>query len=536
MKLRVIIAVLMTLCMTVGVFAAGQEEEAAELDFNETGYPIVNEPLELVVKTFISPLHRVSDFNDLPSIQRYEDKTGVRIDWDLSPQEGWNQTLNLMLASGDYPDMLFNGNDNVTLQGAREGIWRPLNDLIDRYAPVIQAGFERYPTLKQSISAPDGKIYALGGLGPWRFQQTGAPVGQLLINTTWLERLDLESPETTEELYEVLVAFRDEDPNRNGSADEIPVTFLGSNMENTAHSFYPFAGMFGLATSSRLIDPQNGELVFAPTTENWKDFVRFLRRLYAEGLLDQETFIHDMQQYRAKGKSEDARLGVATGFSGLNLLGSPRVDDDYTPLIPPAAPGYSVTYPVNSGGGVRNAAYISNSSRYPEVAMRWLNGFAETENYVDMYLGELGWRMEIVEGIKAAEINVEGMSGGESRHARSIGVAGPHLTYPGVNIIRIPSYHANLVHEHMDVYMQVSDREFLSNPLLTTEITEELAELTTNLQNVVFNKLAVWVMEGTMEDEWDTYLRELDNIGLERYLQLHRENVPIVTLEEDQLP
>lgn len=50
---------------------------------------------------------------------------------------------------------------------------------------------------------------------------------KLWINQTWLDKLDMELPTTTEEFKEMLIRFRDEDPNGNGEKDEIPL--LGSS-------------------------------------------------------------------------------------------------------------------------------------------------------------------------------------------------------------------------------------------------------------------------------------------------------------------
>lgn len=44
-----------------------------------------------------------------------------------------------------------------------------------------------------------------------------------MINKVWLDKLGLEVPTTLAELKEVLIAFRDGDPNGNGIQDEIPM-------------------------------------------------------------------------------------------------------------------------------------------------------------------------------------------------------------------------------------------------------------------------------------------------------------------------
>ena len=47
---------------------------------------------------------------------------------------------------------------------------------------------------------------------------------EIWINKEWLDKLGLAVPTTTDELYNVLKAFKTQDPNGNGKADEIPLT------------------------------------------------------------------------------------------------------------------------------------------------------------------------------------------------------------------------------------------------------------------------------------------------------------------------
>src|SRR5699024_10973892 len=138
-------------------------------------------------------------------------------------------TLNLDFASGDLDDIIFAaGNSNFTadmeVKYGEQGLIIPLEDLIEEYAPNIQKMFEERPDVKKSITTLDGHIYALprvvkeGGTSSWY-------MSPFWYNGRWLDELGVdELPETTEELYDLLVRFRDEDPNGNGEADEIPLS------------------------------------------------------------------------------------------------------------------------------------------------------------------------------------------------------------------------------------------------------------------------------------------------------------------------
>lgn len=513
------------------VGATGTGSEAEAVPFNESGYPIVDETYVMTVATYLTPFARVSDFDELPTVQAFEDKTNVHIDWELSPQTNWEQTLSLMLASRDWPDMVWKGSNSVTVQGGTEGVWHPLQDLIPKYAPVVHEAMEANPQLVTAMTAPDGNIYALSGQNSWHFLSNGAPQGQLLINQTWLGALDLDKPTTIEEYYNVLVAFRDGDPNNNGEADEVPLSFLGSDVSNLYFGFRPLGASFGVAMSDGWVDPQDGEYVFVPTTRNFRDFVAFLRRLYQDGLLDQEAFTLEFPQYSAKGQSEV--MGSMVGISGLLVLGAP-VFEDWAALTPPRVEGYDIVYPVDIRGYATNEAYISSQATSPEIAMRWLGAYAEHENFVNLHLGEIGFCIESVGDITIDYVPVEGMTDQEARHARSPGISAPNLEYPGINNIFVPNPHSILIKEHMQAYLPYLDREYRTDPLLPPEISEELNELQVNIDNIVTQKIAEWVIEGGMDDEWTQFVNELENAGLERYMEIFEEYIPIAYLENFQ--
>ena len=158
-----------------------------------------------------------------------EQKFNVKFEWQVVP---WDATAakearNLSLASGDYPDLYIMNQDldlftqNELLKYGQQGILLPLNDLIDKYAPNVKANIEKYPYYKANSYAPDGKIYGIPQLEECyhcSFQN------KLWANTKWMKQLNITTPKTTEEFKAMLEAFKTQDPNGNGIADEVPMS------------------------------------------------------------------------------------------------------------------------------------------------------------------------------------------------------------------------------------------------------------------------------------------------------------------------
>src|SRR5699024_2974618 len=116
-----------------------------------------------------------------------------------------------------------------------------LDDYLEEYAPNVTAFFDTRDDYPQALRAPDGKIRAL----PNGDETSANMIDSLFwINQNWLDRLSLDMPETTEELKEVLIAFRDQDPNGDGLQNEIPFTF--QDAWGWARSIENLFGAFGV--------------------------------------------------------------------------------------------------------------------------------------------------------------------------------------------------------------------------------------------------------------------------------------------------
>ena len=196
----------------------------------------------MTLSVFVAPAPFIGDFNTNKATLYWEEMTGVHIDWIQVPAQDKEQKLSLMLSSGsDLPDVISTSLsfEQVILYGA-QGLFIPLNDLIEEYGHGIHKVSKLEPNARNVITAPDGNIYALPYYNDCyhcRYAQ------RAWINVDWLQRLGLEMPETTEELVDVLRAFKENDANGNGKDDEIPLLSQANSWhsDSTAFLMNPFA-------------------------------------------------------------------------------------------------------------------------------------------------------------------------------------------------------------------------------------------------------------------------------------------------------
>ena len=96
----------------------------------------------------------------------------------------------------------------------------------------------------------------------------------------------MEIPTTTEELRTVLQAFKTQDPNGNGVADELPL----SGFANSWHTRpWPFLlNAFIYTDDSNMLNVEDGQIIAAFAQPQWREGMRFVHSLFAEGLIDEE--------------------------------------------------------------------------------------------------------------------------------------------------------------------------------------------------------------------------------------------------------
>jgi putative aldouronate transport system substrate-binding protein len=213
-----------------------------------------------------------------------EQKTNTDLSWTFvsSLSEVKDQQFNLMIASGDLPDIVAyyekSGGHTTVKKLGGEGAFLPLEDLIERHAPNLRKRVLEDPAVRDAVTAPDGHIYhvpmlsALSAARGW------------FIRDDWLAKVGMKKPVTTEDLYKVLVAFRDKDPNGNGLKDEIPM-IARRRGEDWAYNLGALAYAFDADVDFVL---RNGKVAYGPAESQYRDYLAYIARLYGEKLIDPE--------------------------------------------------------------------------------------------------------------------------------------------------------------------------------------------------------------------------------------------------------
>lgn len=351
-----LITLSLTLAMLTGVAGCGKQQSLNAETNPDTPVSDVQFPLkEKAELSFITsaPATSTQDPNERTIFKRMEKQTNVHIDWTCFVSDQFSDKKNLALAQfGNLPDGLFNAgmSDYDLLRYAKQGIIIPVENLIDKYMPNLQAVFEKYPEYRTMCTAPDGHIYSF----PW-IEQLGAgkeaiqAIGDIpYINKKWLDYLGLEVPTTTDELEQVLIAFRDHADELEKEFDieggVIPMSFIINNGDqDPAILMNGFGEGYG-DTGDHFAVTDEGKVIYAPTQEGYKEGIEWLHKLVTEDLIDPEAFTQEWSTYVAKGKNH--RYGLCFTWDIANI------DNNTDYVMLPALTGPD---------GVRNITRQNNS-------------------------------------------------------------------------------------------------------------------------------------------------------------------------------
>ena len=344
----------------------GTDTEAASL-FNETGMPIVNEPVTLKVLIETSPLYPIS--SELWYFKQMEELTGIRWEIECVDNDQWKERKSLIFASQDLPDIIiatpqnFDTGDIITYAGAKQLI--PLNELLDKYAPNYMGLLGKYPESRK-LYAPDGNMYGLNGtFAGGNLDTLGA---RCFLNTAWLQKAGLDMPQTYEEFYEALVAMRDGDLDGNGVDDTIPLS--GTNNQYSVDPFV--AGPLGIpftSVASRWMT-EGDKIVYVPASDIYVEYLKRMKQLFDEKLLDQEYFTQNEEQLRAKGAA--IQLGAYSAHFVMTGSTDPEVYGQYE-VINPLTSEFNEEK-VWYGDAVRMPnIFITSANKYPEATIRYFD-------------------------------------------------------------------------------------------------------------------------------------------------------------------
>lgn len=496
------------------------EREVPE-NFNETGMPIVNEPITLHFMTGKEPT-TADDYNEVTVWKTYQEMTNIEINWEMMPKEGLEEKRNLALASGSLPDVFYTGympNDDLVKYG-EQGVFLRLNDLIEEHMPNLTALLEEYPEIKKGITFPDGNIYGLPTIYDPEFPSL--LIGsKLWVREDWLEALDMEIPETTDEFYEYLKAIKGADLNGNGKDDEIP--YGGTSISGLRQWL---AGSFGIQNRGTKhgyidMDPETNEMRFFPISEGYKELLEYLNKLFSEGLIHENIYTIETNQSYALGSDGLYGSTVITstetiyGEEGKKFVGAPALEGPN---------GERVLTKMGSPLAHMGGFVVTNENEHPEATVRWMDYFYSDEGATLFFMGIEGETYEKAEDgslqyVDELQNHPDGLTLEQAlaKHITWLGGG-----YPGIvkeEVFNGAETLPSSIEAAEKVEPYLIDEVW---PIFTYTLEESkrMSALKADIEKYVDEMQDKFITGNVSFSEWDKYVKTVQDMGLEEYMEI----------------
>ncbi len=275
-------------------------------------------PTEVSMFACHDPSYQGNNLDTNAFTQYAENQYNLKIDWTLASGADCATKQQLLLQSGNYPSIFFNGNFSTAQMAkyGKQGVIVPLNKYLKQYAPNVLKAFGEFAGAQAGSTDPQGNIWGVPNLNYCLHCDFAA---KIWINTTWLAKLHLKMPETTAEFAAVLHAFK----TMPGVKNPIPLTgtINGWHSDPTMflmNAFQYLDGDIAASSNAQHVFYQNGKLAFAPITTQYQQGLTYIRSLVADGVFDQSAVTQDniaaLQPLVAQGRVGAVAWGVDNGF------------------------------------------------------------------------------------------------------------------------------------------------------------------------------------------------------------------------------
>jgi putative aldouronate transport system substrate-binding protein len=474
----------------------GQSTENKGNDQGENGSSEREEKVKLVFFSNINVDTEGYDVNDNPYIKYVEEKNNIDLEL-INESTNYEQKLYAIMASGELPDFVAINSREDLVTFASHGLLMPLDDYLADYPDFV----EKFEPISWELSKYDGKIYAIPA-------QRYDPTPLLAFaRKEWVEQLGIDPTKsmTIDEWYNMLRAFTYDDPDKNGQNDTFGMTAMGE----VDLTYTLFMDAFG-AAKYEFVD---GELRPNYILDGYKNWLKFMNKLYSEKILDPEYIVNTGT--RMWEKTASGKYGVFQWFWSLmehQTAGGKR--EDLVGLRPPlkedgTAAGYLYTSPV------RHYIGITTNCKNPEKVIDLQNWITSEEGKIYEFAGVEGFDYKYENGDIVFIKETAGQNMGWRN--KTVGVMSPFAD-DTIKDILSKSY-GSLAMEHLSLAVESGTFDELK---LVAPVFDELADYDLDSKVKEFRDKAI-IGQVDIDQEWDNFVQSWRSAGGNKFIELYTE-------------
>jgi putative aldouronate transport system substrate-binding protein len=555
-------------CLSLLLVACGDTPPSSgvtldDLGYDPTGLPIVTTQVEYDI---LSPKNALAlNYNDMDIFKTMLDDTNVKINWTNLSEETFATTKQLIIQdTRNLPDAMYHAGftDRDIIQYSAAGTILSFDEYLD-VMPNFNRILEARPDIKQVITAPDGKIYALP-----RVEEMGLlqHPNLFFINKDWVNLLasqnlillngqplliSIEGGNLAEESTDASIALNPLTIRVNGNlvngftlaqyeailrsmktnaslltqGNLIPLTFRFGGWQGNQSDLY---SAFGVPENIDHLTVIDDEVTFTATLDAFKDATNFFSQWIEDGLIERDVLTQGEFDLLAKGKGTHPRLGSFYWWEKETVI-KPEWQSQYVAFPPLIGANGDQHVGVSNNQEISKGNFVVFSKvEHPEVLMTWIDRFYDPIISAQINYGPIGIAYEEAlneDGLLVQKPIPSGMTADEVRlrHA-PMGII--YLSDEQWENTLVMEYRARLRLELLETYIKPYVFE---NVVQYPNVSFNLTQINTinrygnDIYSYVFQSVTSWLLEGGVSDsEWNAYVLKLQQMKLPEMMSAYQ--------------
>lgn len=458
----------------------------------------------------------ISGWADSTAAQELEKRTGVSIEYIEVAPPAQSETINLMFASGDFPDII-----NYAVTGSysvsyliENDIAMDLADLMDEYAPSYSALMEADPALYLATVDDDGRIGGLAGYRYNSFTTTGA-----IVRADWVEKVGMtpESLVTIDDYHNYLTSIKNEGLCEHPMPLRFDASISGSPF---LAAMGGYAGPAAESSANSFYYDENDELVYSYITDTYHDYISLMADWYQEGLITRDLLNSDMLDSSNITTGAYGVFWQDCQFMSMWEDAGKVGDPDYTlagvtePLV---EPGQTVGFGDITAISIN--LMVTTGCDDPELALQWLDYHFSEEGSLLCQYGLEGEGLAYDENgepdySELISNNPDGLSTDNALNTYTININ--MYASNGATLRRAYDEKQQAALDAWNEKREVTKSSFTNLFTLTTDETATVQQYYTDISTYVGEQIGKFLIgEADVEADWDAFVETVKSMGID---------------------
>lgn len=509
--------------------ASTAEESTQESVFEvpEVSYPLTDTPESFSLwYSFPGDLSDIMDAyltgGQSSVLKAVAEKTGVSLTFMLQSVTTASDNFNLLVASGDYPDLFYNASSYYTGgidKAVEDEVLVDVTELVPEYAPNYYYNITKDPDTLSEVSTPAGRLVEIQRL---EAEYTKSSTG-LVIRQDWLDDLGKDMPVTLDDLHDVLTAFK----NEKGATEALGIPYTGVLDEDEICSAFDVGGVYAAFMGAYPVYVVDGDVKFGWVEEGFKDYLTLMHQWYTEGLLGADFYIENTGHGLDASKTTTGQSGVFTcDYFQMDLLQSQMAEegaDIQAMAAPVMEAGQTLHFASKKTLVGDNSWSITTACHDAPLALQYMDYFFTDEGSILCNYGVEGEGMEY--GANGEPEYTELVYNNPDHSMRETQVMytltiGPFIEKESRSDI---AYSEKEIEARSTWDSNTDDAYTMPTTEMSADQASEMAGIMGDLMTYATGKVTEFIIGSDDLANWDAYLQQMETLNIDRVVEIYQE-------------